>query len=122
MTKPAPKRPPHAFQWKPVASRVGETLKTVLSSHPVVVGFTIMTASVVAQCLLKDKENKGSKLAKDVNWQLGGLYAGVQGTIAALAAVPIITSVVGATGQALGGGLLSPKPSTPAYVPPTERV
>lgn len=68
----------------------------LLVTHPTIAALGVMTASVIGQIALKPAENSGSQLAKDINYQLGGLYQGAQGVVIATAVVPIIASAAGA--------------------------
>lgn len=68
-----------------------EALK-IIASHPTIAALAVMTGSVIVQCALKPAENGGSQLAKDINFQMGGLYNGAQGVVIATAVVPILVT------------------------------
>jgi len=116
MTKPKqPKPPVKQILSTAIKERLIDVLKAGVS-HPASLGLLIMTGSVVGQCLLKKSENDGSQVAKDINFQLGGLYAGAQGIATAAVVVPVITQAVQSAGT-VAASLYAPIPPVKAAPP-----
>lgn len=108
LKKPLKKKAATSIQWKTTLWKAGEILKNTLSSHPVIVGFGIMTACVITQMATWSPDQKHDH-RKEIFNQAGNLYNGVQGTITALAAVPLIAAGIGAAAQ-VGTAVLTKKP------------
>lgn len=99
------KKPPHP----PVSTaKIGETIKSIGSAfkevavfaaaHPTTAALFIMGGTTLIQCALKASENKGNKTAKDINFQMGGLYSGAQGIAAASVVAPVIMAGITTAG------------------------
>lgn len=107
--QPKPTAKP-SIQWKPVLGKVGEIVKTALSSHPAVLGLSIMAStcivSTVTSCASKDGWRR-----EEIRAQMAGLYNGAQTVTLVMAAVPMITAVAGAVGS------FAPKPQAATALP-----
>ena len=81
-----------------VGGRLADII-TVAASHPASLALALMCISVGLKLILAGDESTTQK--KRIGNELGGLYAGAQGSLVALAAAPIIAQGLGTLTEAL---------------------